>query len=124
MNMLPGERNVPDLVGAAKSLNDAKTAIREAIRGLLRPDGSEALLDVATRLGIIADHLIAGRLLAAIRTSPFDVKFAAAELGRKTSEKKLEGIAKARRVLAEKRLKAKEDRNLRKRVAPNSMVVD
>jgi hypothetical protein len=111
--MWPEEGNVPDLLGAAKSLDAANTAIKEAINALRRPDGSKILWDVATRLGMIADLLRDGRLLAAMKTHPFDIKYAAAEMGRSRSPEKLDGIATARLALAAKRSKAKEYREMR-----------
>jgi hypothetical protein len=120
----PKKPNVPDFVAAAKSLNIANTAIKEAVAALHRPDGSEALWEVANRLGAIAEHLSACRLLAAMKTSPVDLSAAGRALGHGCSDKKRAALVRNRQKLAEARLKATADREMRERVAPSSRAVN
>ena len=119
----PEQPNVPDFKSAARSLNVANTAIKEAVVALRSPDGSQALWEVANRLGAIAEHLNAGRLLAAMKTSPVDLSAAGRALGRGCTDEKRAALAKNRQKLAEIRMRAMADSEMRERVAPGSRAV-
>jgi hypothetical protein len=92
----------PNLQAAARHLDQANTAIKEAMVALKRPDGYEAWWSLATKLGDMARHLREDRLQAALAVPIVDSKLGAKAMGASRSEKKLAALAKARAAKAEK----------------------
>jgi hypothetical protein len=111
---------VPDLKEAAKEFDKANTAIKEGLKKLLRPKGSDILTEIANRLGEMSAHLNAGRLLAAVRVPIVGAKAGASAMGRSRSEIKLAALAGARATLAKKRRIATEESMVKGRVTPNA----
>ncbi len=95
---------VANLSEAAKRLDDAASAIKEAVELLLNPDDAAGLRTLSKQLGEVAEQLQNGMMIKALRVPLIDRKIAARAMGSGTpSEKKLEGLKKARTALAEYR---------------------
>lgn len=92
----------PDLQAAARHLDQANTALKEAMIAVRRADGSDTWWSLANKLGQIAQHLREGRLKAALEVPLVDSKVGAKAMGSSRSEKKLAALAKARAAKAEK----------------------
>ena len=93
---------VPNLPAATRLLDQANTAIKEAVVALKRADGTEVWWSLATKIGVIADHLRSDRLRAALQVPLVDSKVGARAMGSSRSEKKLAALAKARAAKAVK----------------------
>lgn len=92
----------PNLPAAARLLDQANTAIKEAVVALKGADGTNAWWSLATKLGTIADHLRQDRLRAAVQVPIVDAKLGAKAMGASRSDKKLAALAKARAAKATK----------------------
>jgi hypothetical protein len=112
--------SVPDLEAAARHLEIAKTSLAETVRAL-NTDGAAPLAALAQSLGEMAEQFRKGMLLAGLRVPLIDAKNAARVLGRCSSPKKLDALARARIVRNTNRRLEKESKMARRRVAPNSI---
>jgi hypothetical protein len=97
------DHRAPDLVEAARRLEEGHTAIKAALMAIGRPRSSEVLWEMAGQLSVVAGHFRDGRLLAGLKVELVSAKSGARAMGRARSEKKLLALAKARGVLALKR---------------------